>query len=552
MGHERVVTGPWQLRSVAPELATRYRDLGLWTDDTFAAFLTESARSQPDRRVRIWSRDHPYDGTVGAVHESARRVAGFLAGRGIGPGDVVSYQVPNYVEAIISFWAIALRGAVAVPIVHFYGPKELGYILADGGVRAHLTAGHWGHLDYVAGLEPLAAELTDLETVVVVEPSGPLPSGWVDFAVATDAPATEPAELARTLDPDAPAIVAYTSGTTADPKGVIHTHRSLLAEVSQLGGIQEGPRARPTIIGAPVAHAIGMLGGLLSPLRRDTDIHIADGWDPPLVLDAMLSDDLSAGSGATYFFTSLLDDPGFTDAHRDHMGVIGLGGSPVPAAVGDRARDLGIKVLRSYGSTEVPSITGSRPDDPHAQRAHTDGCPMPGVEVRLVDTDGVEVALGSPGEILARGPERFAGYTDAALTETVLDADGWYHSGDVGVADANGAITITDRLSDIIIRGGENVSAAEVEEELMRVEGVAEVAVVAAPDERLGEHAAVFVRTLPGAAAPDLEMIRKHLESVGLARQKWPEELHVTDDLPRTPSGKIRKVDLRARLRGAD
>jgi acyl-CoA synthetase (AMP-forming)/AMP-acid ligase II len=217
--------------------------------------------------------------------------------------------------------------------------------------------------------------------------------------------------------------------------------------------------------------------------------------------------------------------------------------------VAERADDLGISLVRAYGSTEHPSITGSEHEAPREKRIHTDGRPMDGVEIRTVDEDGHDVGIGQPGEILSRGPDRFAGYTDPALTAEAIEEGGWLHTGDVGIIDADGYLTITDRLKDIIIRGGENVSAAEVEQLLAHMQGVAEVAVVAAPDERLGEHGCAFFRMQPGAQAPDLEAVRAHLSEAGLARQKWPEELRVVDELPRTPSGKIQKFVLRERLR---
>ena len=231
------------------------------------------------------------------------------------------------------------------------------------------------------------------------------------------------------------------------------------------------------------------------------------------------------------------------------MHFIGLGGSPIPDAVAERADKLGISLVRSYGSTEHPSVTGSQHEAPREKRIHTDGCPMHWVEVRTIDEDGNDVPVGVAGEILSRGPDRFAGYTDPALTAEFLDAEGWFRTGDVGVLDADGYLTITDRVKDIIIRGGENVSAAEVEQLLAHMEGVAEVAVVAAPDERLGEHGCAFFRMQPGHEAPDLDAVRAHLQEAGLARQKWPEELRSVDELPRTPSGKVQKFVLRQQLR---
>jgi acyl-CoA synthetase (AMP-forming)/AMP-acid ligase II len=262
----------------------------------------------------------------------------------------------------------------------------------------------------------------------------------------------------------------------------------------------------------------------------------------------MLEADVGAGTGASVFLASLLDHPGFTPDHARRIRRVGLGGAPVPIALAERAAAHGIVLLRAYGSTEHPSVTGSSFDDPADKRHRTDGRALTGVELRLVDDDGGDVDVGQAGEIWSRGPDLCAGYTDAALTASAFDADGWYRSGDMGVLDADGFLTITDRLKDVIIRGGENLSAAEIEDAILTLPAVAEVAVVAAPDARLGEHACAFVRCAPGAAV-ELDAITEHLAHAGLARQKWPEELRVVDDFPRTASGKVRKVDLRRALR---
>ncbi len=217
----------------------------------------------------------------------------------------------------------------------------------------------------------------------------------------------------------------------------------------------------------------------------------------------MLEYRLACGSGATFFLLSLLDHPDRTDDHLELMRHLGLGGSAVPTATGERAK-RGHLHRADYGSTEHPSITGSRHEDGERHRIATDGRPLDGVEIRLVDDDGRPVGPGRPGEIWSRGPDCCIGYTDPALTEDLFDVDGWYRTEDIGVLDDDGYLTITDRKKDVIIRGGENVSAAEVEEHLAGLDGVTEVAVVAAPDDRLGEQVCAFVRLTPGAEAPDL------------------------------------------------
>jgi acyl-CoA synthetase len=536
--------GDWVLRTVPPELSARYRDEGWWDDQTVGRILADGLAAAPANRLQFFSATRPFDGTFADGLDLARRVAGALQGLGVRPGDTVAFQLPNHVEAAATFWGSALLGAVVVPIVHFYGAKEVGYILRQSGARVLVTADRFGHLDHLATLEALAPDLPDLEHVLVVgEDSGPWvgepASRWSAFsAVVGDSdPLAEP----LAADPDSPSLIAYTSGTTADPKGVIHTHRSLGAEIRQLGGVQPS-HGRTTLVGAPVGHAIGMLAGLLLPVWRREPIALIDVWEPARILELMVEHGFASGSGATFFLLSLLDHPDFDDRHRVLMAEIGLGGAPVPRAVGERAAAEGIEIVRAYGSTEHPSTTGATHDQPREKRITTDGRPLAGVELRL-DPE--------TGEISSRGPDLFAGYTVPELTDEVVDGDGWYRTGDVGVLDDDGWLTITDRVKDIIIRGGENVSPAEVEELLLLLPGVAEVAVVAAPDERLGEHGCAFVRVLPGTDPPALEAIRAHLEAEGLARQKWPEEVRAVDDFPRTASGKIQKFELRDALRAS-
>jgi acyl-CoA synthetase (AMP-forming)/AMP-acid ligase II len=535
-------------RSVDPEREQRYVREGFWRDESLGALLASGLHDASAEPFTVRSDRKPYDGTLGEIDAQARRLATALRARGIGEGDVVAFQLPNWMEAAVTFYAIAYLGAVVVPIVHFYGPKEVGYILRKTRVRALITADHFGHQDFLANLDSMRADLPDLEWAAVVgdregrdlEPFA---------ALLENDPLNDPA----TVDVRAPALVAYTSGTTSNPKGVVHSHRTINAEIEQLSAMQAHRGSPGMLIGAPVGHGIGMLAALLIPVFRRTSVHLIDVWDPGVVLEVMLAENLSAGQGSTYFLTSLLDHPDFDpDRHAKLMPFIGLGGSAVPAAVGERCARLGIETARSYGSTEHPSITGSTPDVAHEKRVTTDGRPLPGVELRLVDEDGNDVEPGTPGEIWSQGPDCFVGYTDANETAAAFSRDGWFMTGDVGVVDTDGFLTITDRKKDIIIRGGENVSAAEVEEQLVRMPGVAEVAVVAAPDARLGEVGCAFFRMQPGTAVPTLDEVRSALERSGLARQKWPEHVRSVDEFPRTPSGKVQKFVLRERLRAED
>ncbi|MGH9273960.1 MAG: AMP-binding protein, partial [Acidimicrobiales bacterium] len=441
----------WQLRSVPEDLVRRYLAEGWWNDATLGTTVAEGLSTMGAVEFNVHSKVRPWRGTFAVVDRAARTLAGSLRARGVGPGDVIVFQMPNWVEAGITFWAAAYLGAVVVPIVHFYGAKEVEYILRTTAPEVVVTPDRFGHSDYLTVYEKLLAD-------------GPAPL-WlvVGDTKAADLPATatpfeellhgDPVAAPAAVDPDAPVIIAFTSGTTRDPKGVIHSHRTIGCETRQLDHMFPvgGP---PQITGSPVGHFIGMVNAFLVPLLRDRAVNLVDVWDPGEVLRLMLDEDLGVSGGATFFLTSLLDHPDFTDEHLSRMPFTGLGGSTVPVAVMERITKLGIKAFRAYGSTEHPSITGCTLDDPEVKRLTTDGHALPGVDLKL-DADG---------QILSRGPDCFAGYIDPEMTTSTFDADGWYTTGDVGVLDDDGYLTITDRVSDIIIRGGENISAQEIEE----------------------------------------------------------------------------------------
>jgi acyl-CoA synthetase (AMP-forming)/AMP-acid ligase II len=530
----------WQPRPVPPPLVEAYGRDGFWTGESLGAVLAGRLAAAPQQQFTFRSDVRPWSGSFADVLAGSRNVAAGLARRGVGAGDVVAFQLPNWVEAALLFYGAALLGAVVVPIVHFYGAKEVRYILDRSGAKALVTADRFRGIDYLTTLDAFVADLPALERVFVV---GDEAGRWTPFAELLE---DGTVEGPTAVDPASAALVAWTSGTTTDPKGVVHTHRTIVAEARQLAAAREGP---PTLIGAPVGHAIGLLGALLVPVMEGQPVHLIDTWDPGAVLAAMVEDRVSAATGATFFLTSLLDHPDFGPEHLELMGQVSMGGAPVPRAVADRTASLGMSMIRMYGSTEHPSTTGSTHSvDPPGKGLYTDGRPLPGVEVRLVDEAGRDVGPGQAGEVLSRGPDCFEGYTDPQLTASAFVDDGWYVTGDVAVLDEEGYLTITDRKKDIIIRGGENVSAAEVEELLLGLPGVAEAAVVAAPDQRLGEHGCAFVRVLAGSTPPTFDDVQVHLAAAGLARQKWPEELRLVDNLPRTASGKVQKFVLREQL----
>ncbi|UGT61321.1 AMP-binding protein [Nocardia asteroides] len=512
------------MRTIPDELRAGYEAAGWWRPETLGEQLTRDLAGLRELPFRVHSEARPWSGSFGEVELLARRLAAGLRARGVGPGDTVVFQLPNWMEAAATFWASAFLGAVTVPVVHFYGARELTHILGVTKPAVFITAASFGRLVF----DP---EVSAGVPIVGVVGGGPAPGGAGSAAVDFDALlAAEPLAGALPADPAGPALIAFTSGTTSAPKGVIHSHQTLGCEARQLAEQNKLDRGAQ-LTATPVGHFIGMLAAFLIPVLHGKPVHLTDVWDPGRALALMRSDGLSVGGGPPYFVTSLMEHPDFSPEHMAHMRYVGLGGSTVPPSVTRGLADLGLIPFRAYGSTEHPSITTSRYHAPEYERLYTDGRPMPGVEIRL----------GPDGEILSRGPDLCLGYTDPELTAAAFDADGWYHTGDIGVLHPDGHLTISDRKSDVIIRGGENVSAIEVEEVLAGLPAVAEAAVVAVPDARFGEVVGAVLRLRPEHALPTVDEIAAHFAAAGVARQKWPERVFAADEFPRTASGKVQK-----------
>ncbi|MDX1884199.1 AMP-binding protein [Mycolicibacterium sp. 120270] len=514
------------MRKIPEELTKRYEAEGWWRPETIGDLVADGLQANPDIGFWVHSTVRPYEGTFADAELRARLLAEGLRRRGVGPGDAVAIQLPNWMEAAVAFWASAFLGAVVVPIVHFYGRRELSHIIATAQPKVFITAEEFGRMKYQPDL---CADVPIVALVGADELSGNKHENRFD-----DLLADEPLFGTVAADPASPALIAFTSGTTSAPKGVVHSHQTLGFETRQLLANYPPDRGRQ-LTATPIGHFIGMLSAFLIPVLEGATIDLCDVWDPGMVLKLIESDGLSVGGGRPYFVTSLLDHPDCTPEHLAHFKTVGLGGSTVPAAVTRRLADLGMFVFRSYGSSEHPSITGSGRDAPEDKRLYTDGNARPGVEIRL----------GPDSEIFSRGPDLCLGYTDDELTKKAFDDDGWYRTGDVGVLDDDGYLTITDRKADVIIRGGENISALEVEEVLLGMPAVAEAVVVAAPDDRLGERTAAVLRIRDGHVMPTLDEVREHFKAAGVAIQKWPEQLHRVDDYPRTASGKVQKFLVR-------
>ena len=499
-----------------------------------------AARQSPHTPLVVHSDSRPADTTLGELYDESLRVAGGLRGLGVEPGDVVAAQLPNWQECFIAHAAAWLCGAVFLPIVPIYGRREVEFILRQSGARVFIAARSLRNRDNAALLDALT-ELPALEHRIVVGDRLPATIPFADLS----ADGFQAVQSYQPVSPDERCLLVYTSGTTSVPKGVQHTHASLLGEVDAMRQLRGGGPEVVSLAAFPSGHIAGVLG-IVRMLGRATLTVAMDAWDPLAAARLIVKHGVQASGGAPIHLSGLLDA-----AEREGLDLSSLqeyttGAASVTGALIRRADELGVVAFRCYGSTEHPTITSGTPQDPLDKRADTDGRVAPGSQIRVVDDHGADVAPGEAGEILSKGPELFVGYDDPALTSQSM-IDGWFRTGDIGVLDAEGYLRITDRKKDIIVRGGENISSKEVEDVLMAHPAVAQAAAVGAPDERLGERVCVFV-VLNNGHGLDVSGIQDHFAAAGLARQKTPEQMHIVTDLPRTASGKVQKQILREQL----
>ncbi|MCU1658377.1 MAG: fadK 5 [Pseudonocardiales bacterium] len=527
-----------------PELCARYRAEGWWSGETLRDLLASALHSSRERVFAVHSRDGMHRMSLRDVADLGRRVGTGLRRLGIVPGDPVAFQLSNSVEAAAVFYGLVHAGAVLVPISHAAGSSYVTHALRTSQARAVIIESPRGDGAIVEEITSRHWQLEKLEHLFVVG-DGAKPSAAIGFGTLT---ASEAEHNQIRLDPAAPAVIGWTSGSTATPKGVLLSHRALCAEIRQHMAPLLAERTRGLLSTSPVSHVTGMLVSLLVPPLAGHDVHLMDYWDAGDVLELMQTHALAAGSGAPLFLQSLLDDPRCTPEHHRLIDVAALGGAAVTRELIERADALGVTAVKGYGCTVHPSISLGNSADPLLVRAATDGHLCTGVDVRIRDERGSHHRTGT-GEIITRGPDLFSGYVDPAMNTGAFD-QGWYRTGDIGSVDERGYVTVLDRLKDIIIRSGLNVSASEVEAALASMPEVADVAVVAAPDTRTGEHGCAFIRPAAGHGVPSLPRIREHLITLGLAKYKWPEEIRARfTDFPRTPAGKVRKSALRKMAR---
>ena len=491
-----------------------------------------------------------FAGLATAAHDAARA---FMA-LGVERGDRIAIWAPNVWEWIVAALGLHSAGGVLVPLNTRFKGREAAYILGKSRAKALVTITGFLDTDYVSLLRDavdVEAELPDLEAIVVLR--GAAPEGtrsWAEFVAAGTTVDDALVEArAQAVEPTDLCDILFTSGTTGNPKGAMLTHAQTLRayrDWSDVVGLQEHDRY---LIVNPFFHAFGYKAGWLASLMMGATVLPQAVFDPAEVFERIPRDRITVLPGPPTLYQTILNHPdrGDHDLSSLRLSVTGAAPTPVELIVRMREELTFETIITGYGLTETCGIaTMCRYDDDAETIANTSGRAIPGVDVRVVDGAGTEVARGEPGEVVIRGYNVMRGYLDEPQeTAATLDPDGWLHTGDVGVMDDRGYLRITDRTKDMFIVGGFNAYPAEIENLFLRNEKVAQVAVVGVPDERMGEVGMAFVVLRPGVDATADELAE--WSRAEMANYKVPRYVELVDELPLNAMGKVLKYELRER-----
>lgn len=526
---------------------------GLWRDRTINDELDACVELCPDQRALTAVQlaadaGSPQERSFSyrELAAMADRVAVGLHRLGVRSNDVVAMQLPNGWEFVVTYLACSRIGAVVNPMMHIFRERELRFMLGHGQARVLIVPARFRGFDHEAMARGLQAELPTLQHLVVVGGRGA-----DSFEALLSGPAWEQAaDAARIVaasrpGPDDVTQLIYTSGTTGEPKGVMHSANTVFSNLHAYAERLHLGADDVVLMTSPMAHQTGFMYGLMMPIVLRARAVIQDVWQPAKAIELINREGVTFTMASTPFLSDLAKAVAEAGTPVPSLRLFLCAGAPIPGPLVEHAQAaLGCRIISAWGMTENGAVTLTCPEDDDTLASTTDGCALPGVEIRIVDVDGhVEVPTGQPGKLLVRACSNFGGYLHRPQWNGT-DAEGWFDTGDLARIDARGYIRISGRSKDVIIRGGENIPVIEIESLLYRHPAVQQVAIVAYPDARLGERACAVVVAKPGATFDFPEMSR-FLQSERVALQYIPEKLLLREAMPSTPSGKIQKFKLR-------
>ena len=533
-------------------LARAMRAGGFWTDQVIDVLLGRAVARSPGKTAIVAhraDREGLRRFSYRELEALVARAAGGLRALGVGRGDVVSVQLPNWWEFVVATLACGRLGAVVNPLMPIFRERELLYMLRFCDAKVFIVPKAYRGHDHAAMARGLRASLPALRRIVVVDDDGP--DGFEPALLHHADAVPPPADVSSAaLGPDDLAVLMFTSGTTGEPKGVMHSSNTLIACLNSLAGRLELAEDDVLLVGSPVGHMMGFAAHVMLSLRLGATMVLQDLWEARTATALMSSEGVTFSGGATPFLTDVCEAVAAGVTRPPRLRLYLCAGAPIPPVLIDRAkRELGLTVCSLWGMTEALSGTLTEPGRAADKSSRTDGRPLEGMEVRVVDLGGKPLPVGETGRLMVRGAQVLLGYYRRPELPTT-DAEGWFDTGDLAYLDAEGYIRINGRSKDVLIRGGENVPVVEIENLLLQHPAVGAVAIVGYPDARLGVRACAFIVPREGALERlDLAAMQAFLAEKKVALPFWQERVELLDDLPRNPSGKTQKFVLRQRAK---
>ncbi|MDR3522632.1 MAG: cyclohexanecarboxylate-CoA ligase [Acetobacteraceae bacterium] len=524
---------------------------GLWQDRTINDYLGTCLANCPDKLALTAYRLESGQSrrfTYRELATMADRIAIGLARLGIARGDIVGCQLPNWWQFTLIYLACSRIGAVMNPLMHIFRERELSFMLAHGEVKLLVVPKLFRGFDYEKMAQDLQPSLPHLQHLVVVDGDGEnsfdaLLSGphW------EDAPDAAAILSANRPGPDDVTQLLYTSGTTGQPKAVMHSANTVISNIVPYAERLHLTGQDVVLMASPMSHQTGFMYGLIMPIMLQGRAVLQDIWQPAQAVEIIRTEHASFTMASTPFLSDLTQAVEAAGQTVPSLRTFLCAGAPIPTPLVERARRvLGIKIISAWGMTENGAVTLTRPEDDDERSFNTDGLPLRGVELKVVDINGHSLPHGEVGKLMLRSCSNFGGYLKRPHLNETDDQD-WFDTGDMARLDAQGYVRITGRSKDVIIRGGENVPVVEIESLLYRHPAIAQVAIVGYPDARLGERACAFVVLKPEHSL-DLPGLVDYMKGQKVALQYIPERLELLTAMPATASGKIQKFRVRELL----
>ena len=530
-----------------------YYQKGWWTSDTIPDAWNRVAREHPEKTYVKDDRGVSY--TYASCDEVAERIAAWLAAVGVRSGDVVTFQLPTWADFCPVFLGVAKAGAVMHPVARNYNVRDLSFIMNAVGSRAFICPTFHHRSDHERQALECLTHVPTLAPERIMVLDSDAHRAREGFITLEEVKGT----FGRTPEPPRPssddvACILSTSGTTGKPKQAMLTHNNIL--FSERAFVKGLPLDESSVMfmPSPLNHATGFFHGLISPFLLGGTTVLQQDFSARAAIEIMNDERATWSMGATPFVYDILNALEADEASVPTLKLFLSGGAPLPSSLVERARTHGIALCECYGSTESCPHAYVPPERCQEWNGRWSGIALEGVEMRIVDKSRREVARGVCGEEASRGPHVFVGYLgEPTLTDEVLDDDGWFYSGDLGIMDDEGRLSIRGRIKEIIIRGGENISMLEVDEAVDGWPATLAHAAIGAPDERMGERICLFAVPRPGFERSfTLEDLTSYLREKGVSKRLWPERIELIEAIPRTSTGKVRRQELTERLQSAE